>query len=142
MGTSGLTGEINHPFTITPSSEQLTVVPGGEPIRAGVSVEALGDGDAGTGTARVVIGLGPESGLTFSRSELTDNTGATYPAGTDSRADTLSFDAVTIDSASNQELYIELKAAENASPEPSAVTFAVGSATCSVPIRIESTDSD
>ncbi|MFB8006073.1 hypothetical protein [Nocardia sp. NPDC056000] len=140
MSASGLTGEINHPFTINPSSDQVTVVPGGESVRAGVSVTPIGD--AGTGTARVVVGVGPESGLTFSRSELTDNTGVSYPAGTDSRDDTLSFDAVTIDSASNQELYIELKADENASPEPSTVTFAVGSATCSVPVKIETPDSD
>ncbi|WP_067686091.1 hypothetical protein [Nocardia jejuensis] len=138
MGTSGLTGEIEHPFTIDPSSEKVTAIPGGAPVRAGVRVTPLAD--AGTGRVRVVVGVGPDSGLTFSRNELTDNAGASYPAGADSRSDTLSFDAVTVDSAASQELYIELRAEENASPEPSEVTFAVGAASCSVPVRIATDD--
>ncbi|MFF2554917.1 hypothetical protein ACFVUS_28205 [Nocardia sp. NPDC058058] len=140
MGATGLTGDLNHPFTIEPSAEQITVVPGGEPVRAGVRVLPIDD--AGVGTVRVVVGIGPESGLSFSRSELMDNNETSYPSGTDSREDTLSFDAVTIDSASKPELYIEVRASANASPEPSVVTFVVGSATCSIPVKFETTDSE
>ncbi|MFE5284937.1 hypothetical protein ACFRAQ_08210 [Nocardia sp. NPDC056611] len=133
MGTSGHTGEIGFPFAIDPSPEQVTLAPGGAPVRVGVRVRPVGK--AGAGQVRVVVGVDPESGLTFPHNSLTVDT-TDYPAGADARDDVLSFEAVTIDSEGTPELSVEVTAGEQTPPEPTAVSFAVGSASCSVPVTI------
>ncbi|MGV9668494.1 hypothetical protein [Nocardia niigatensis] len=133
MGTIGLTGEIGSPFTIDPSSEQVTITPGGPPVRVGVRVTPTGE--SGVGHVRVVVGVSPESGLTFIHSQLTIDDGTTYPAGADSREDVLSFEAVIIDSAAKPELSVEVAASEQAPHEPTAVSFAVGLSSCAVPVK-------
>ncbi|MFE3229894.1 hypothetical protein [Nocardia sp. NPDC059228] len=134
MGTIRLTGEIGKPFTIDPSPEEVTITPGGSPVRVGVRVTPTGE--AGAGPVRVVVGVNPESGLTFTHSQLTVNDGTTYPAGADSREDVLSFEAVIIDSEVNPELSVEVTAGEQAPHEPTAVSFAVGLTSCAVPVTI------
>lgn len=140
MGTIGLTGEAEHPFTIDPTPEEVTLAPGGEPARAGVRVTATGK--PGTGQVRVVVGFDAESGLTFTNHELNNADETSYPAGADSRADTLSFDGVVIDSDSNPVLSVEILAGEDADAEPTSITFVVGAATCTVPVRIAGPDSE
>ncbi|MFD7846362.1 hypothetical protein ACFV4K_25890 [Nocardia sp. NPDC059764] len=137
MGTSGHTGEIDFSFTIDPGPEQVTLSPGGASARVGVRVTPVGQ--PGAGQVRVVVGVDPDSGLTFPRNSLTvDSTD--YPAGADARDDVLSFDAVTIDSDATPELSVEVTAGEQTPPEPTAVLFAVGSASCSVPVIIAGDD--
>lgn len=140
MSTPRLTGEIGRPFTIVPSPEQITLTPGGAPVRAGVRVTPAGK--TGSGEVRIVIGVDPDSGLIFTGTELSVDDGTTYRPGADAREDTLSFDAVVVDSAANPELSIEVAAGKDASEGPTTVAFTVGMAICAVPVRIETSDAE
>lgn len=140
MSAIGLTGEVGHPFTVEPSPEAVTITPGGGTARVGVRVTPNDEG--GVGEVRIVVGVVPDSGLSFTRHELTGGDGTSYQPGADSRADVLSFDGITLDTSANPELSVEITADADASEEPTTVTFVVGAVTCAVPVRVAGPDSE
>ncbi|MFE6862555.1 hypothetical protein [Nocardia sp. NPDC057668] len=140
MSAIGLTGDIEHPFTVEPSSAEVTVTPGGGAVRAGVRITPADEG--GIGEVRIVVGVIADSGLSFTRHELSSGTGVSYQPGADSRADVLSFDGIELDTSANPELSVEITADAEASEEPTTVTFVVGAVTCAVPVRIQGPDSE